>query len=68
MRDNDNLCVQWLGEACGWQWANRTDESSKDCHFNFTKGKEHDPYKHLRIAEGTEQQVRADSRIARGST
>jgi hypothetical protein len=45
--DND-LCVQNLGECCGWQWWERTDESYKTCHFNFTECKENDPYIHKR--------------------
>ncbi len=61
MRDNDNLCVQWLGEACGWQWATRTDSSSKDCHYNHTEGKADDPYNHRRIAKNTEQANQPDS-------
>jgi len=32
--ENDNHCAQWLGEACGWQWWPRLDDSWKDCHLN----------------------------------
>ena len=40
----DDMCVQNLGESVGWQWWKRTDESFRDCHFNYTEGKTHDPY------------------------
>jgi hypothetical protein len=48
MRTVDNRCIQWLGEAIGWRRLQRTDESPKDCHYNYTEGKEDDPYKHMR--------------------
>ncbi len=32
-RDEDS-CVQWLGEACGWQWWPRTKNSWRDCWEN----------------------------------
>lgn len=48
MRDVDNLCVQWLGEAIGWQWLQRTDESPNYCHYNYMEGKEDDPYNRKR--------------------
>jgi hypothetical protein len=44
LRDDENLCVQYLGESFGWQWFTRTDASAENCHFNFMDGKEHDPY------------------------
>jgi len=44
----DNLCVQYLGEACGWKWMNRTDESADNCHYNYTEESENDPYAYIR--------------------
>ena len=37
---NEEMCVQWLGEACGWQWWTRTDDSWENCHLNFMLNKE----------------------------
>ena len=32
---NDNFCVIWLGEACGWQWMPHKPEHYKECHRNY---------------------------------
>jgi len=35
-------CPQYLGEAVGWRWLTRTDDSWKDCYKNYLAKKESD--------------------------
>ena len=34
---SEEMCVRWLGEACGWQWWNKAEEGVCDDWTNKSK-------------------------------